>query len=396
MSWAAARETTRVEDLAYCLLGIFDVNMSLIYGEGMKAFARLQTAIVQTTADLSIFAWADDRLGCPQYTGMLAESPRQFARCGDVEVTPGDTAYANFAITARGLQTEANLLQIRGYQGESMTLVLDTLCYAGGNMLGVCVRKISGSLYARCKPGSRVMLGQTPSESQQLGFRSTLAEPLTLITRLPSRYPFHESLDPVLGNRWSALRINWGPLFVTRSITLPRSHWDAHDDVFFSPNNRTLGWCAISIDAWLMMSSTTSPYDRRLRLLLACFQWNQGTPMVLLGDLTRLDAATRMTLVLHLENIKFESARQAELLLRDAFGSTLDDKMVFTGAGLVAYHRDPRSPATVNLRKELRPNICARPISVLDFTHNLAVAIPHAPEMLAGESSVGAPIVELA
>jgi len=42
MSWASERETTRTEDLAYCLLGIFGVNMPLLYGEGSKAFLRLQ------------------------------------------------------------------------------------------------------------------------------------------------------------------------------------------------------------------------------------------------------------------------------------------------------------------------------------------------------------------
>ena len=42
MSWASERETTRKEDLAYCLLGIFGVNMPLLYGEGSKAFLRLQ------------------------------------------------------------------------------------------------------------------------------------------------------------------------------------------------------------------------------------------------------------------------------------------------------------------------------------------------------------------
>jgi hypothetical protein len=42
MSWAADRETTRTEDLAYCLLGIFEVNMPLLYGEGERAFLRLQ------------------------------------------------------------------------------------------------------------------------------------------------------------------------------------------------------------------------------------------------------------------------------------------------------------------------------------------------------------------
>jgi hypothetical protein len=42
MSWASDRETTRIEDTAYCLLGIFGVNMPLLYGEGERAFLRLQ------------------------------------------------------------------------------------------------------------------------------------------------------------------------------------------------------------------------------------------------------------------------------------------------------------------------------------------------------------------
>ena len=58
MSWTASRKTTRVEDRAYCLLGIFDVNMPLLYGEGMRAFARLQEEITRTETNLSIFAWS--------------------------------------------------------------------------------------------------------------------------------------------------------------------------------------------------------------------------------------------------------------------------------------------------------------------------------------------------
>jgi len=42
MSWAAKRETTRIEDMAYCLLGLFNVNMPLLYGEESRAFRRLQ------------------------------------------------------------------------------------------------------------------------------------------------------------------------------------------------------------------------------------------------------------------------------------------------------------------------------------------------------------------
>jgi hypothetical protein len=48
-SWAAKRETTRKEDKAYCLLGIFDVHMPLIYGEGDKAFLRLDEEINKRT-----------------------------------------------------------------------------------------------------------------------------------------------------------------------------------------------------------------------------------------------------------------------------------------------------------------------------------------------------------
>ena len=46
MSWAAKRKTTRKEDKAYSLLGIFDIHMPLIYGEGEeKAFIRLREEI---------------------------------------------------------------------------------------------------------------------------------------------------------------------------------------------------------------------------------------------------------------------------------------------------------------------------------------------------------------
>ena len=55
MSWAATRETTRIEDRAYSLLGIFGVSMTPIYGEREKAFLRLQKAIIEESKDESIF-----------------------------------------------------------------------------------------------------------------------------------------------------------------------------------------------------------------------------------------------------------------------------------------------------------------------------------------------------
>lgn len=48
MSWASRRETKREEDIAYRLLGMFDVTMPMVYGEGSyRAFTRLQQEIMR-------------------------------------------------------------------------------------------------------------------------------------------------------------------------------------------------------------------------------------------------------------------------------------------------------------------------------------------------------------
>ena len=57
MSWAARRRTTRVEDEAYCLFGLFGINMPTLYGEGRNAFFRLQEEILRTSIDTTLFAW---------------------------------------------------------------------------------------------------------------------------------------------------------------------------------------------------------------------------------------------------------------------------------------------------------------------------------------------------
>lgn len=81
MQWAASRETTRVEDTAYCLLGIFEINMPLLYGEGERAFRRLQEEIIRTIEDYSLIAWTSYDAS-PQplriHSSALASHPRDF------------------------------------------------------------------------------------------------------------------------------------------------------------------------------------------------------------------------------------------------------------------------------------------------------------------------------
>ena len=83
MSWLAKRQTKRGEDIAYCMLGIFDVNMPLLYGEGKtKAFRRLQSEILKTSYDDSIFVWNNPDLWS---SGLLANSPHDFIDCGNIK-----------------------------------------------------------------------------------------------------------------------------------------------------------------------------------------------------------------------------------------------------------------------------------------------------------------------
>ena len=94
MRWASQRQTTRLEDEAYCLMGLFDVSMPTNYGEGERAFTRLQYEIMRKDTDLSLFAFgptlpygAFSRDGISLSPGetpsfitrfLLASSPRQF------------------------------------------------------------------------------------------------------------------------------------------------------------------------------------------------------------------------------------------------------------------------------------------------------------------------------
>lgn len=102
MSWVSSRKTTRVEDIAYCMLGIFEINMPLLYGEGTRAFTRLQEEIVRSSDDHTIFCWDWDASVSPRWVSMLAPSPQSFRNSADYRPTPSETA-TPYSITNMGL-----------------------------------------------------------------------------------------------------------------------------------------------------------------------------------------------------------------------------------------------------------------------------------------------------
>lgn len=103
MSWASDRHTSECEDVAYCLLGLFNVNMAPLYGEGAKkAFYRLQIEIMKISDDESLFAWTSDQGG----SGLLAAQPSYFADSGDVveETYSGGISRPPFSMRNKGLE----------------------------------------------------------------------------------------------------------------------------------------------------------------------------------------------------------------------------------------------------------------------------------------------------
>ncbi|TQV93433.1 HET domain-containing protein [Cordyceps javanica] len=138
MAWAASRTTTRPEDRAYSLLGLFGVNMPMLYGEGgARAFRRLQEEIMKASDDQSLFAWGassassssaataaaadgsgasdeaegnddnnDDDDDEQQLPGLLASSPADFAACADIVAARQRWNQQPYSMTNRGLAVE--------------------------------------------------------------------------------------------------------------------------------------------------------------------------------------------------------------------------------------------------------------------------------------------------
>jgi hypothetical protein len=155
MSWAARRMTTRPEDIAYCLLGIFNLNMPLLYGEGqVRAFIRLQEEIMRRTEDHSIFAWSGIETDFGNdMVGFLAPHPSAF-RYGKVDLCELPKRVEPLSITGRGIQTQVPLIRLEGH-GENYVAAIG--CSQPGSSssyyaIPVTPLKKSSDVYRRRSP----------------------------------------------------------------------------------------------------------------------------------------------------------------------------------------------------------------------------------------------------
>ncbi|KAF5341397.1 hypothetical protein D9758_012251 [Tetrapyrgos nigripes] len=164
MSWAAYRETTRPEDQAYCLLGIFGVSMPPIYGEGgAKAFMRLQQEIIKISDDRSIFAWISS-FEDDEPRGLLARSPLEFRMSGEVLASESDI----------GVRTESysfgnNKLRIHlpiaptNFSDDIFIASLHCQSERGGSYICVYLQRTNGHQYIRYHATELALIPSRPA-----------------------------------------------------------------------------------------------------------------------------------------------------------------------------------------------------------------------------------------
>lgn len=148
MSWASKRETTRVEDIAYCLMGIFGINMSMLYGEGERAFIRLQEEIMKVSDDHTIFAWMS-RTWDNNIAGFLATSPAAFAASGNFIRSSHEISRAPFTVTNKGLHLQLPLIAFNSPKQYLAVLNCQEIGKVG-KLLGIWLRSFrTGDYIAR-------------------------------------------------------------------------------------------------------------------------------------------------------------------------------------------------------------------------------------------------------
>ncbi|KAI1352208.1 HET-domain-containing protein [Xylaria sp. FL0043] len=268
MSWARSRQATRVEDIAYSLLGIFDINMPLLYGEEAKAFMRLQSEIIRSCPDLSILAWFDgtmpdentavDEEAAGLFSTVLASSPGSFRGCHNFTKLQNHSL-PDFSISNRGIHIRAKFYL--AYSNKKTVLTLP-VCQSGHWTLSIKMRNVGGGCFVRQDPLGFKRLQSLEMLNHLVLNPYLLTQPLRLDSP-DTRY----TLPMILLTREYGLQVVLDPdMEIYRRW--PWTKWDEVDNLFFGPEDLDLGWAALKIGSKPPGNSVT---DRYFNFLLYIF-----------------------------------------------------------------------------------------------------------------------------
>jgi len=217
--------------MAYSLLGILQVNMPTLYGEGTAAFARLQGEVIRKCNDLSIFSWVGEPVQ-GEFLPVLAPSPSHFIirpagdhrREQESAAKIGNQLGTQFSLTNQGIFFPSAKLQYQNEVAEYRhRYLLD---------LGYMSRKSHRRYLALQKVGPGLFVRLPHTEEHKKAFWGTrptapFYEAVCILNNLPSSILRQLRL-------WErhAVRLRWKPwhkpgrqFFHVRAAE-PRSSWD--------------------------------------------------------------------------------------------------------------------------------------------------------------------------
>ncbi|KAH6873921.1 heterokaryon incompatibility protein-domain-containing protein [Thelonectria olida] len=223
LSWAAGRQTTRDEDIAYSLLGLFDVNMPLLYGEGDKAFQRLLQEIIRHTGDPSVLvSWG---AGAP-----FRQSPAHYGYSGGVRwLEAQGTASSKVSISSpRTLMIEGLICPCVVYAAgdiiikeEFVIAIVDCIFDGSQSRIGIVLRKRGdGNVFEQYHDLPFVQLEPHP-QGKVIGSMMSLTIAQVSFTEGDAQLG---SVQVALTETYPAVRRN-PKLFVTPLVQPPTLHY---------------------------------------------------------------------------------------------------------------------------------------------------------------------------
>lgn len=255
MSWAAKRMTTRLEDIAYSLMGIFDVNMPLLYGEGEKAYRRLQEEIIKQSSDESIFAWDD---GTERRRSLFAPGPYSYANCGKIMRWQSEEVNEPSRVTNLGVHLRLPLVESMDQDGEAQRRAVlgcryeDDLMGPLGLSLGTRAR--SGG-YPLAETGPKLVV--VPLEDVASATYKTVA--------ILEKYDPNSDLErilPIQGNHKCWIKFLGATQDFEINQAYPSRFWNLRTGVFIPPRGSSIKGGAHFLSAEGMEFILTFGYER--------------------------------------------------------------------------------------------------------------------------------------
>jgi hypothetical protein len=197
----------------------------MLYGEGEKAFLRLQDEFLRNSNDISIFAWtARDK--SQKYRGILAKSPAEFAGLDDIVLRSAARLASDFTMTNKGLRVGTSWEHLVEVDG---AYVLPLNCTRKGRLghpMGLYLKHHGSYLYARDRPTDLACV-----DPQTLRPHTSL--PLVCISRTVSR-PFSEQIDHIHRNSFVLGEGFDGKTFFRVMTHNPAHLWDSQRRLYLT------------------------------------------------------------------------------------------------------------------------------------------------------------------